>query len=264
MTFCRAKLNLILTYRTSNFILRLLFQFKNPVLTFCFLYFFLKNSLDLNTEENIDEIIKEWCIPSKSIQFKEKIGESRIGAIHKGHWHGEVLIYSFTRSSDGKYSGPNLTEFTRQLAQLTKVRHENIMLFMGACIEPDHLSVVTSMQKGCSLHETLHVKQKLLPFPVKLNILRQVAQAMGYLHARGIVHGKISSNNIIIENKVKICLMDQGVSGELPVSDHQLLLPRHQLNYFSPELIRTLTVYSAPNYHISSANTKESDAYAFG
>lgn len=33
---------------------------------------------------------------------------------------------------------------------------------------------------------------------------------MGYLHARGIIHKKISSNNIILENKVKICLMDQG------------------------------------------------------
>jgi kinase suppressor of Ras 2 len=220
--------------------------------------------LDLTGEENVDEIIKEWCIPSKSIQFKEKIGESRIGEIHKGHWHGEVLIYTYTRSGDGRSKHPNMVEFTRHLAQLTKVRHENIMLFMGACIEPNHMSVITSMQKGLSLHDTLYVKQRSLTFPAKLNILRQVAQAMGYLHARGIVHGKISSNNIIVENKVKICLMDQGVNSRLPQSNQHMLLPRRHLTYLSPELIRSLCVFAAPNYHIAAPFTKESDTYAFG
>lgn len=66
------------------------------------------------------------------------------------------------------------------------------------------------MQKGSSVYECIHKKKQNLPFPTKLNILRQVAQAMGYLHARGIIHKKISSNNIILESKVKICLMDQG------------------------------------------------------
>lgn len=220
--------------------------------------------MDWTTEEDVDEIIKEWCIPSKSIQFRDKIGESRIGSIYKGHWHGEVLIYTYSRSSDGRTGQPNLGEFTRQLAQLTKVRHENIMLFMGACIEPNHLSVITSMQKGCSLHDTLYVKQRNLPLPAKLDILRQVAQAMGYLHARGIVHGKINSNNIIVENKIKICLMDQGVGNRLPLSTRHMMLPRRHLAYLSPELIRSLSVHAAPNYHIVDPFTKESDSYAFG
>lgn len=35
---------------------------------------------------------------------------------------------------------------------------------------------------------------------------------MGYLHARGIVHKRLNSINVIIENlRVKICLMDQAM-----------------------------------------------------
>lgn len=36
-----------------------------------------------------------------------------------------------------------MTQFRREIAQLTKIRHENIMLFMGACIEPNKLAVIT-------------------------------------------------------------------------------------------------------------------------
>lgn len=43
------------------------------------LYF--SNENDLN--EDIDEIIKEWCVPSKNIQFKELLRETRTGQIYR-------------------------------------------------------------------------------------------------------------------------------------------------------------------------------------
>lgn len=33
---------------------------------------------------------------------------------------------------------------------------------------------------------------------------------MGYLHAKGITHKRLTSDNIFLESKVKICLIDQG------------------------------------------------------
>lgn len=47
-----------------------------------------------------------------------------------------------------------------------------------------------------------------------VSIARQVAQATGYLHARGIIHGKLNPNNIFLEGdnyRVKLSLLDHGL-----------------------------------------------------
>ena len=41
---------------------------------------------------------------------------------------------------------------------------------------------------------------------------RQVAQGMGYLHAKGIVLRKLNSRNVYLDHKVKLCLMDYGMA----------------------------------------------------
>ena len=46
----------------------------------------------------------------------------------------------------------------------------------------------------------------------RVNIARQVAQGMGYLHAKGIVLKKLNSKNVYLHPKVKICLIDYGMA----------------------------------------------------
>ena len=45
-----------------------------------------------------------------------------------------------------------------------------------------------------------------------INTIRQVAQGMGYLHARGIVIRKLNSKNVYLERKVKLCVMDYSMA----------------------------------------------------
>jgi kinase suppressor of Ras 2 len=45
-----------------------------------------------------------------------------------------------------------------------------------------------------------------------MNTIRQVAQGMGYLHARGIVIRKLNSKNVYLEPKVKLCVIDYGMA----------------------------------------------------
>jgi len=56
------------------------------------------------------------------------------------------------------------------------IRHENISLFMGACIESPNLAVITSARKGPSLYESIHIKRQSIYLPNKINIARQIAQ----------------------------------------------------------------------------------------
>ncbi|GFS36837.1 kinase suppressor of Ras 2 [Trichonephila inaurata madagascariensis] len=119
-----------------------------------------------------EEGIREWYIPFGDIEFKERIRHGRRGDIYKGRWYGEVLIYTIHESCSQE-----LNQFLDEVAQMGMIRHENIVLFMGACIEPQKLAVITSMRKGPTLYEYLHLKRHKLPFHSKHNIARQIAQS---------------------------------------------------------------------------------------
>ena len=59
-------------------------------------------------------------------------------AIYRGKWHGDVMIHTFKDVTEAK-----LSEFWKEVSKLSMIRHENVALFMGACVELPHLAVVT-------------------------------------------------------------------------------------------------------------------------
>lgn len=205
-----------------------------------------------------EESLREWYIPFADIEFQERIRHGRQGDIYKGRWYGEVLIYTIRESC-----GRELNQFLDEVAQMGMIRHENIVLFMGACIEPQRLAVITSMRKGPTLFEYLHLKRHRLPFHSKHNIARQIAQGMGYLHAKDITHKRLNSKNIILECRVKLCIMDHGMADkQLDRCDYGCI-PRGQLSYMSPELMSSLKI-DPPNIFASKPCTQASDIFAFG
>ena len=42
-----------------------------------------------------------------------------------------------------KSAEQDLDEFLKEVSVLSMIRHENVVLFMGACLEPPNLAVIT-------------------------------------------------------------------------------------------------------------------------
>ena len=57
---------------------------------------------------------------------------------------------------------------------LRKVRHENIVLFMGVCMNPPNLCIVTEYIKGKSLHFYIHERGKTYTERQSMQIMEQV------------------------------------------------------------------------------------------
>lgn len=61
-----------------------------------------------------------------------------------------------------------MQEFKAEVALMQRLKHPNVVLFMGACIKPPNLSIVTSfMPRGCLfriLHRSLALLFLYLPF----------------------------------------------------------------------------------------------------
>ena len=84
------------------------------------------------------------------VQVGDKIGIGRFSTVHAGNWHGDVAIKILNTEylDDEGEAGCTLEAFRLDVTTFRKTRHENLILFMGACMNPPKLAIVTSLCKG--------------------------------------------------------------------------------------------------------------------
>lgn len=84
--------------------------------------------------------LQEWDIPFEQLEIGELIGKGRFGQVYHGRWHGEVAIRLIDIERDNE---DQLKAFKREVMAYRQTRHENVVLFMGACMSPPHLAIIT-------------------------------------------------------------------------------------------------------------------------
>ncbi|KAG9465298.1 hypothetical protein GDO78_018541 [Eleutherodactylus coqui] len=89
-----------------------------------------------------------------------------------------------------------LQAFKNEVGVLRKTRHVNILLFMGYSTKPQ-LAIVTQWCEGSSLYHHLHIIETKFEMIKLIDIARQTAQGMDYLHAKSIIHRDLKSNSIL-------------------------------------------------------------------
>ncbi|XP_068157494.1 kinase suppressor of Ras 2 [Drosophila tropicalis] len=206
--------------------------------------------------------LKEWDIPYGDLRVLEQIGQGRFGTVHRALWHGDVAVKLL--NEDYLQDEQMLETFRMEVANFKKTRHENLVLFMGACMNPPNLAIVTSLCKGNTLYTYIHQRKEKFPMNRILLIAQQIAQGMGYLHARDIIHKDLRTKNIFIENG-KVIITDFGLfsSTKLLYCDMGLGVPHNWLCYLAPELIRALPARK-PTAGECLEFTPYSDVYSFG
>lgn len=205
--------------------------------------------------------LKEWDIPYGDLKLLEEIGKGRFGTVHRALWHGDVAVKLL--KEDYLNDAQTLDAFKLEVATFKKTRHENLVLFMGACMNPPFLAIVTSLCKGNTLYTYIHIRRDKFNLNRSTLVAQQISQGMGYLHARGIFHKDLRTKNIFLENG-KVIITDFGLfsSTKLMYCDLGLCIPNGWLCYLSPELVRTLTPHR-PSDEILPFS-KSSDVYSFG
>lgn len=221
--------------------------------------------------------MREWDIPYEELNIGDKIGSGRFSTVHQGNWHGDVAIKIL--DMENMDDEATLEAFRLDVATFRKTRHENLILFMGACMNPPKLAIVTSLCKGNTLYTHLHLRRDKFSMNKIVIIAQQIAQGMGYLHHRGIVHKDLKTKNIFLENgraiitdfglvnvARRLCARHEG-PGNIPcisvLTEREFMsIPKGWLCYLAPEIMRTLRVQ--PDEGEDLPFTKASDVYAFG
>ena len=88
--------------------------------------------------------------------------------------------------------------FLREIETTANLRHPHILPLYDSGEADGFLYYVMPFVEGESLRHRL-TRQKQLPIEEALTIAREVADALGYAHARGVVHRDIKPENILLE-----------------------------------------------------------------
>ncbi|XP_025740979.1 RAF proto-oncogene serine/threonine-protein kinase isoform X2 [Callorhinus ursinus] len=129
--------------------------------------------------------------------------------------------------------------FRNEVAVLRKTRHVNILLFMGYMTK-DNLAIVTQWCEGSSLYKHLHVQETKFQMFQLIDIARQTAQGMDYLHAKNIIHRDMKSNNIFLHEGLTVKIGDFGLATVKSrwSGSQQVEQPTGSVLWMAPEVIR--------------------------
>ncbi|XP_050074007.1 raf homolog serine/threonine-protein kinase Raf isoform X2 [Anopheles maculipalpis] len=209
-----------------------------------------KNLLSPRDTKQSDE---NWNIQAEEILIGQRIGSGSFGTVYKAHWHGPVAVKTLNVKTP---SPAQLQAFKNEVAMLKKTRHCNILLFMG-CVSKPSLAIVTQWCEGSSLYKHIHVNETKFKLNTLIDIARQAAQGMDYLHAKNIIHRDLKSNNIFLHDDFSVKIGDFGLATAKVrwSGSQQSNQPTGSILWMAPEVIRMKE---------QNPYSFQSDVYAFG
>jgi serine/threonine-protein kinase len=127
--------------------------------------------------------------------------------------------------------------FLREIRTTANLRHPHIVPLYDSGDADGFLYYVMPFVEGQSLEQRL-AGEPQLPLPEAVRIARQVAGALGYAHARGVVHRDIKPGNIMLEAGHAV-VTDFGVAGAVSAAGGTKLTQTGMIvgtpAYMSPE-----------------------------
>uniref|UniRef100_A0AAY4CW71 Guanylate cyclase n=1 Tax=Denticeps clupeoides TaxID=299321 RepID=A0AAY4CW71_9TELE len=157
----------------------------------------------------------------------------------------------------GVYAG-HLTQTFHFELQMRDVHNEHLTRFIGACIDPPNICIITEYCPRGSLQDVLENESITLDWMFKYSLINDIVKGMVYLHNSVILsHGNLKSSNCVVDNRFVLKITDYGLSSFRTECD---LEDTH--SYYAKKLWRAaelLRMECPPG-----RGTQKGDVYSFG
>ncbi|PAV15950.1 TKL TKL-ccin kinase [Pyrrhoderma noxium] len=104
----------------------------------------------------------------------------------------------------------------RELNIWKRLKHKNVVPLYGTCSDfGRYTSLVCPWYENGSLHHYIrrkHLPDGTLSVSERLRLLSEIACGLGYLHDNSVIHGDLSSANVLINDRLQACISDFGLS----------------------------------------------------
>ncbi|KAI0524930.1 hypothetical protein KFK09_004320 [Dendrobium nobile] len=196
--------------------------------------------------------VAEWEIPWEDLVIGERIGLGSYGEVYRAEWNDiEVAVKKFL---DQDFYGDALDEFRSEVRIMRRLRHPNIVLFLGAVARPPNLSIVSEFLPRGSLYKILHRPNCQIDEQRRIKMALDVAKGMNCLHTSApiIVHRDLKSPNLLVDKNwtVKVC-------------DFGLSRLKHS-TFLSSKSTAGTPEWMAPEVLRNEPSNEKCDVYSFG
>ena len=208
--------------------------------------FDLKN--DICTLIQINNIKK---ISQNELTFSKLIGEGAQSKVYEGYYLRHHCAIKILKNVDYK-------SFMSELVIMAHLSHPSIPHFYGVVFENKNIAIITEFIIG----ETLNNKLPELNFNHKLNIVKDIANVLEYMHVNHIIHRDLKPENILLDKNNKPYLIDYGISKICANKKNVMTSTKGTLHYLAPESFEVKNF--TENEEIISIVSPKVDVWAFG
>ncbi|KAJ0964043.1 hypothetical protein J5N97_029165 [Dioscorea zingiberensis] len=134
-----------------------------------------------------------WEIDFTRLNFGKKVASGSYGDLYRGTYYSQDVAIKVLKPEQ-------------------KVRHRNVVQFIGACTRPPSLCIVTEFMSGGSIYDFLHKQKGVFKLPALLRVAIDVSKGMNYLHQNNIIHRDLKAANLLMDENEVVKVADFGVA----------------------------------------------------
>ncbi|XP_036949724.1 atrial natriuretic peptide receptor 1 isoform X1 [Acanthopagrus latus] len=209
---------------------------------------------------NLDKVLRRACS-----RLTMSLKGSTCGSLMT--MEGNFQIYTKTGYYKGnlaaiKYINKKRIELDRkvlfELKHMRDVQNEHLTRFIGSCIDPPNMCIVTEYCPRGSLQDLMESDSITLDWMFRYSLINDIVKGMLFLHNSVIVsHGNLKSSNCVVDSRFVLKITDYGLqslrTSSSPEDTHAYYARKL---WTAPELLRT----ECPPL----CGTQKGDVYSFG
>ncbi|KAL9659899.1 hypothetical protein QQ045_024709 [Rhodiola kirilowii] len=175
-----------------------------------------------------------WEINSKQLKVGDKVAAGSFGDLYKGTYCSQEVAVKILKPE--RVNADMLREFSQEVFIMRKIRHKNVVQFIGACTQSPNLCIVTEFMSRGSLYDFLHKQKGKFDLPTLLKVAIDASKGMNYLHQNNIIHRDLKTANLLMDEYEVVKVADFGVA-RVQVQSGVMTAETGTYRWMAPEVI---------------------------
>ena len=206
----------------------------------------------VESEGKLQRLETQWVVERREIQLTDQeLGRGAWATVSVAMFRGARVAAKCVHNQI--VSPHSIQLFKREMNMAARIRHPNLLLFIGATLEGE--MVILTELMPTSLRRELQREYQISP-RLTISIGLDVARALNYLHLmrpRPLIHRDISSANVLLEPLPNSCWRAK-------VSDYGTVNLQENLATIGPGS----PCYAAPEANDPTQQSPKMDIFSFG
>lgn len=169
-------------------------------------------------------LLPDKVLRPSALELGECMSRGGFVAVRRGLLRGgggethDVVVKTPREGAAGGHDWRAVADLIAEIRIMSELDHPRIVPFVGACLDPDRVALVTLLAPGGNLHRALHVQQRQLAPREQLRLSLDLMEGVAHLHSRQppVVHLDLKSMNLVLDAEgQRLQLCDFGLARRL-------------------------------------------------